>query len=313
MLKIAVIGVGHQGRNHLRVLSALEGIKLSLLVDLDVAKAKSAAAELKVPASDSYRNHLSGFDAALIAVPTTDHASIAKELMLAGKHVLIEKPVAATIEEAEELQQVASKTGIVAHVGFPERYNPMLQKALPEITRPLFIEAHRLGEFSPRSLDVDVVLDLMIHDLDLLFLLLKEEPLQIEAVGIPVLSANIDIANARLKFPGGCVVNLTGSRVSAQRMRKMRLFQPYSYLSLDFAQQSYSRFTVRPNMCNAGLPEIDRSEFQMDPPHQPLVGEWIAFRNAITQGDSAGVSIAESIASLKMALAIKQGFTAPEL
>jgi predicted dehydrogenase len=313
MLKVSIIGIGHQGRNHLRVLQTLDGIQLSLLVDRDEDKALSSGKEHRVPASATYHDHLSEFDAALIAVPTTDHASIAKDLMSAGKHVLIEKPVAATIEEAEELQQVALKSGVVAHVGFPERFNPVLQKALTEITRPLFVEAHRLGVFSPRSLDVDVVLDLMIHDLDLLFLLLKQEPLQIEAVGVPVLSSNIDIANARLKFPGGCVVNLTASRVSAQKMRKMRLFQPYSYLSLDFAQQSYSRFTVRPDLCNAGFPEIDRSEFRMDPPQQPLQGEWTAFRDAIERGESGGVSIVESIASLKMALAIKQGFTAPEL
>ena len=313
MIRIAVIGIGHQGRNHVRVLQKVEGLQLSLLIDRDLEKVRTAGEELKVEAAASYRDRLRDFDAAVIAVPTSDHASIAKDLMTAGKHVLIEKPVAASIEQAEEMQDVASESGVVAHVGFPERYNPVLQKALPEITRPLFVEGHRLGVFSPRSLDVDVVLDLMIHDLDLLYLLLKEEPLQIEAVGIPVLSANIDIANARLKFRGGCVVNLTASRVSAQRMRKMRLFQPYSYLSLDFAEQSYTLFTVRPNLCNAGFPEIHRSEFQMDPPQPPLEGEWIAFKNAIMNGGAAGISIAESISSLKMALAIKQGFSQPEM
>lgn len=313
MLRVAVIGFGHQGRNHIRVLLKIPDLELVLIIDRDTAKVQAATEDLKVPAATSYYEHLPDFDAALIAVPTLDHASIAKDLMAAGKHVLIEKPVAASIEQAEELQEVATRSGVVAHVGFPERYNPVLQKTLPEITRPLFVEGHRLGVFSPRSLDVDVVLDLMIHDLDLLHLLLNQEPLQIEAVGIPVLSSNIDIANARLKFPGGCVVNLTASRVSAQRMRKMRLFQPYSYLSLDFAEQSYSMFTVRPNLCNAGFPEIHRSEFRMEEPQHPLMGEWIAFKNAITGSSSAGISIAESIPSLRMALAVKQGFSTPEL
>ena len=307
-MRIAVIGIGHQGRLHLRFLKNITGMELVLLVDSDREKAKSAGEELRVAYDASYGNHLSDFDAAIIAVPTTDHFSIASDLMKAGKHVLIEKPVTTTIEEASLLADVAAACGVVAQVGFPERFNPAVRKGYPAITRPLFIETHRLGVFSPRSLDIDVVLDLMIHDLDLLYMFLREEPSSMEAVGIPILSPQIDIAHARLKFPGNCVVNLTASRVSAKRMRKMRLFQPYCYLSLDFAQQSFSQFSLQPNLCNAGFPEINQIDYHPDKQEHPLEHEIAAFRDATAGRKSEGVSILAAIPSLKMALAIKASF-----
>lgn len=260
----------------------------------------------------SYSGRLADFDAAIIAVPTTDHASIARELIEAGKHVLIEKPVASTVEEAAGLDELARKKGVVAQVGFPERFNPAVDKARAVITRPLFVETHRLGVFSPRSLDVDVVLDLMIHDLDLLYLFLGEEPSELEAVGIPILSKNIDIANARLKFPNGCVVNVTASRVSAKKMRKMRLFQPYSYLSIDFADQSVSSFSLQPNLCNAGFPDINHQEFRAEPPQHSLQRELTAFISTIQGKQESGVTIHEAIPSLKMALAVKAKFALPD-
>lgn len=313
MLRFAVIGVGNQGRHHIRFLSQLAGVKLGLLIDRDPDRASNAKSEFQVPAATTYAGRLDDFDAAIIAVPTLDHFTIAMELMRAGKHVLIEKPVTSTVEEAAELHAEANARSVVAHVGFPERYNPAVTKALPEITRPLFVETHRLGVFSPRSLDIDVVLDLMIHDLDLLYFVLKEEPSHIEAVGIPVLSANIDIANVRLKFPGKCVVNLTASRVSAQKMRKMRLFQPFSYLSMDFADQSFSMYTVEPNLCNAGFPEIRNRSFRPSSPEHPLQRELEAFRDSIINRAAGGVTIVDAIPSLKMALAIKQRFTTPDV
>lgn len=313
MLRIAVIGVGNQGRHHARLLSQVGGLQPVLLIDRDPLKAESAGSEFSIPHSLSWKEHLSDFDAAIIAVPTVDHFNIGFELISAGKHVLIEKPVTSTVEQADALIRLADEKGIVAQVGFPERFNPAVVKALPEITRPLFVETHRLGIFSPRSLDVDVVLDLMIHDLDLLYFLLKEEPSYIEAVGVPVLSSNIDIANARLKFPGKCVVNLTASRVSAQRMRKMRLFQPYAYLSMDFAEQSFSMYTVEPNLCNAGFPEIRRREYAPPKDEHPLQMELAAFRDAIVAGASSGVFLREALPSLKMALAVKESFITPQL
>ena len=307
-MRLALIGIGHQGKHYLKFLRSVPGLDPALLVDLVPEKGIAAEAELQVPSALSYLQNLSAFDAAIIAVPTSDHFAIASELIRAGKHVLIEKPVTATIEEAEELVLLAQRQGIIAQVGFPERFNPAVRKAERDITRPLFIESHRLGLFSPRSLDIDVVLDLMIHDLDLLYLFLKEEPDHVEAVGIPILSRQIDIANARLKFPGQCVVNLTASRVSDKRMRKMRLFQPYSYLSLDLAQQSYSQFSLQPNLCNAGFPEINKLDYKPSEENHPLLDELIAFQHAITGKESAGVPIQEAIPSLRMALAVKRTF-----
>jgi predicted dehydrogenase len=304
-MRLALIGIGHQGKLHLKFLKSVVGLEPVLLVDILPDRSRAAGEENEIAYDISFRDHLSEFDAAILAVPTIDHARIASELISAGKHVLIEKPVTATVEEAEELNQLANKTGVVAQVGFPERFNPVVRKVLPQITTPLFIETHRLGVFSPRSLDIDVVLDLMIHDLDLLYLFLNEEPLQLEAVGIPILSKQIDIANARIKFPGKCVVNLTASRVSAKRMRKMRLFQPYSYLSLDFAEHSFSQFSLQPNLCNAGFPDIQMQEHKPDEQHHPLLEELTAFRDAVTGQKSGGVSITEAIPSLKMALAVK--------
>jgi predicted dehydrogenase len=286
----------------------VEGAQAALLVDRDAERARQAGEEFGVPSAVSYRERMDDFDAAVIAVPTVDHFAIASDLMEAGKHVLVEKPVADSVEHAEGLAELAQRKGVSAQVGFPERFNPAVLKAGPQITKPLFVEGHRLGVFSPRSLDVDVVLDLMIHDLDLLYLFLKEEPSDIEAVGIPILSRQIDIANARLKYAGGCVVNLTASRVSANRMRKMRLFQPYSYLSLDFGQQSFQQFSLQPNLCNAGFPEIVRNEFQPDHPHHPLQTELEAFRDSIQGKAADGVSLRDAIPSLRMAIAIKQRF-----
>jgi predicted dehydrogenase len=307
-MRLALIGIGHQGKHYLRFLRSVPGIDPTLLVDLVAEKASDAAAELSVVSALTYSDHLSEFDAAIIAVPTSDHFQIASELIQAGKHVLIEKPVTATISEAEQLAALAEKQGVIAQVGFPERFNPVVRKARLDITRPLFIESHRLGVFSPRSLDIDVVLDLMIHDLDLLYLFLKEEPQHVEAVGIPILSTQIDIANARIKFAGQCVVNLTASRVSDKRMRKMRLFQPYSYLSLDLAEQTYSQFSLQPNLCNAGFPEINKQKYQPVEETHPLLEQLISFRDAIDGKESEGVSVNEAIPSLRMALAVKRTF-----
>jgi predicted dehydrogenase len=291
----------------------MQRASLSLIVDRDAERAAAASAEFQAPSVTHYGENLNAFDAAVIAVPTTDHFEIASDLISAGKHVLIEKPVTSTIDQAQKLARLLERSKVVAHVGFPERFNPAVRRSLPQITRPLFIECHRLGQFSPRSLDVDVVLDLMIHDLDLLHLFLKEEPSDIEAVGIPILSHNIDIANVRLKFPGKCVVNLTASRVSAKRMRKMRLFQPYYYLSMDFVEQSVSMFSLQPDPCAGEVPQINHIEYKPEQKVHPLENELSAFCDAIEGHASDGVTVADSISSLVTALAIKGKFSIPEL
>jgi predicted dehydrogenase len=313
MMRVALIGVGHQGKNHVRFLKSLSGAKLTLIVDIDSQRASQAGEEYQVPFDTHYKNHLNEFDAAIIASPTSTHFSIASELAGAGKHLLIEKPVAASVEEAEKLAVIVEKSGVIVRVGFPERYNPSVQRALPSITRPLFIECHRLGLFSPRSLDVDVVLDLMIHDLDLLHLFLGEEASELEAVGIPILSRNVDIANARIKFPGKCVANITASRVSAKRMRKMRLFQPYYYLSMDFVEQSVSLTSLQPDACQGGMPQINHMQYKPEQPVHPLELEQLDFCNAIAGTSDQGVTITAAIPSLRMALNVKSKFSLPEI
>ncbi len=313
MLRIALIGIGHQGRNHVRFLKNLPEAKLTLIVDIDPERASKAGEEHQVPFDTHYQKHLDEFDAAIIASPTSTHFKIASELAEAGKHLLIEKPVAASVDEAEQIERIVEKSGVVVRVGFPERYNPAIQKALPTITRPLFIECHRLGVFSPRSLDIDVVLDLMIHDLDLLHLFLGEEASELEAVGIPILSRNVDIANARIKFPGKCVANITASRVSAKRMRKMRLFQPYYYLSMDFVEQSVSMTSLQPNACEGGMPQINHMQYKPDQAVHPLELEQLDFCNAVAGNRDQGVTIIAAIPSLRMALKVKTKFSLPEI
>ena len=185
-------------------------------------------------------------DAAVVATPTHTHAEIGRRLMELGLDVLIEKPVARTIDEARMLIETAERTGRILQVGHLERFNPAVAALEAVITQPLFFEVHRLSEFSPRSLDVDVVLDLMIHDIDIVLTLTKQLPEEIRAAGIHILSEKVDIANVRMQFPGGCVANLTASRVSTERVRKLRLFQPHEYISLDYSRQDAVRFTVTP-------------------------------------------------------------------
>ena len=312
-MRIALIGIGHQGRNHVRFLKSLPEATLTLIVDIDTERASKAGEEYGVPFDTQYQNHLHEFDAAVIATPTVTHFKIASDLVLAGKHILIEKPVAASVEEAEQLAAIVQKAGIVARVGFPERYNPAVQRALPSITRPLFIEVHRLGLFSPRSLDIDVVLDLMIHDLDLLHLFLNEETSELEAVGIPILSRNVDIANARIKFPGKCVANITASRVSAKKMRKMRLFQPYYYLSMDLLEQSVSMVSLQPNACEGGMPQINHMAYKPEQIVHPLELEQLDFSNAVQGKSDKGVTITGAIPSLRMALNVKSKFSLPPI
>jgi predicted dehydrogenase len=312
-MRIALIGIGHQGRNHARFLKSLPDAQLALIIDIDAERASKAGEEYDVPFDTQYQSHLKEFDAAVIATPTSTHFKIASELASAGKHLLIEKPVAASVEEAEQLALIVEKCGVVVRIGFPERYNPAVQRALPSITRPLFIEVHRLGLFSPRSLDIDVVLDLMIHDLDLLHLFLGEEASELEAVGIPILSRNVDIANARIKFPGKCVANITASRVSAKKMRKMRLFQPYYYLSMDLVEQSVSMISLQPNACQGGMPEIKFMEHKTEHAVHPLELEQLDFCNAVQALSDKGVTISGAIPSLRMALHVKSKFSLPPL
>jgi predicted dehydrogenase len=239
-LRIAVVGAGQFGRNHVRVVSQSERCELAAVVDVDRNRAEEVAAG--APVFTDFRDIRA--EAAIVAVPTSAHVEVACALMEMGVDVLVEKPVAADLEGARRLVETASRMGRILQVGHLERFNPAIRALDGQVTLPLFFEIHRLSVFSPRSLDVDVVLDLMVHDIDIVLSLVGREPEEVRAAGVSILSPKVDIANVRLLFPGGCVANLTASRVSTERVRKLRLFQPREYISLDYGKQHAVRFRV---------------------------------------------------------------------
>jgi predicted dehydrogenase len=236
-LRVAVIGVGYLGRHHARILSSLEGAELVAVVDTDTERAAAASSATGAPAHTDFREILGVVDAVTVAVPTALHRDVALPFLERGTAVLVEKPMARSLAEADDLVAAARASGATLAVGQTERYNPAVAAVLPLVTSPRFIEVHRLGAFPDRSLDIDVVFDLMIHDLDIILALVRSEVESIEAVGVPVLTSKYDIANARLRFASGCIANVTASRISRERVRKIRFFQPDAYLSIDYAAQ----------------------------------------------------------------------------
>lgn len=245
--RVAVVGCGQFGRNHCRVIQESERAELAAVVDTDPARAAEAAAQFGGTALTSAGELAGRVEAAVVAVPTTVHEEVACGLTEAGIDVLVEKPVAPDLEAARRMAECAARHGRVLQVGHLERFNPAVIELERRATLPLFFEIHRMNQFSPRSLDVDVVLDLMVHDVDIVLALTQAQPVEIRAAGISILSEKVDIANVRLQFPNGCVANLTASRVSTERVRKLRLFQPQQYLSLDYGRQDLAIFSVNSN------------------------------------------------------------------
>lgn len=243
-MRVAVVGAGAFGRNHLRVYRELEtageGVALVAAVEPDGARAADTAANYSIPGFGSLEELLSAdlhLDAVSVAVPTIHHHSVASALLSAGIDLLVEKPLASSTAEADEMIALAEQHKRILQVGHLERFNPAVMAVMPELKRPMFFEAHRLSVFTPRSLDVDVVLDLMIHDLDVVLTMANSPVREVRAVGLPILSPKVDIANVRVEFESGCVANFTASRVSTERVRKLRFFQPRSYVSIDYARQ----------------------------------------------------------------------------
>jgi predicted dehydrogenase len=243
--RVAVAGCGEFGRNHARVYREMDSAELVGVFDKDPARAQSFAQEFSARAFSSIDEMQGQVDAASIAVPTIAHAEVGCRLMELGIDVLVEKPMAKDLDDADKLLAAAKKYSRILQVGHVERFNPAVLAVEPIINRPLFFEVHRLGIFSPRSLDVDVIYDLMIHDLDILLALVGEPVVEVKAVGIPVLSDKVDIAHARLEFAGGAVANVTASRVSTERVRKVRFFQQHEYISLDYARRDALRVGVK--------------------------------------------------------------------
>jgi len=263
--RVAVIGVGHLGRHHARILSSLDGVSLTGVVDVLPDRAAEVAASAGTTAFTESRQVLDRVDAVTVAVPTELHRDIALPFLERGISVMVEKPLARSLAEADELIAAARASGATLGVGHTERYNPAVTAVLPLVTTPRFIEVHRLGVFPERSLDIDVIFDLMIHDLDIILAMVRSDVASIEAVGVPVLTPRYDIANARLRFASGCIANVTASRISRERVRKIRFFQPDSYLSIDYAAQEVEgwrlvrRDGAKPSIQGGPIP-VERDE-----------------------------------------------------
>jgi predicted dehydrogenase len=314
IIHVAVIGVGAFGRNHARVYHELqqqgEPVVLAAVVDADVGRADALAREYGVRAFGSVEQMISTrgeIQAASVAVPTAGHLQVARILMEAGVDVLIEKPLAASISEADELIHLAEDKGRIAQVGHLERFNPAVRATVPLITQPMFFEVHRLSVFTPRSLDVDVVLDLMIHDLDVVLSFVNSPVTEIRAVGLPILSGKVDIANVRLEFGSGCVANFTASRVSTERVRKVRFFQPKQYISVDYGRQDVLVFSVDRDGDLAGTPSVN-PQIKVAKPlitqEEPLHAELKAFLHSVRHRSRPLVALEDGRRALALALDI---------
>lgn len=295
-LRAGVAGAGSMGRNHARVYSLLAGAELSAIYDADLKRAEVVAAEFGGKAVSTLEELASLTDAVSVAVPTVAHREVGCALMAAGCHVLMEKPIAPSVEDARGLVESARRHGKILQIGHIERFNPVLRQLESRLTRPKFIEAHRLSPFPNRSIDIGVVLDLMIHDLEIILHLVRSPVESIDAVGVPVLTPTEDIANARIRFENGCVANVTASRISPERMRKIRVFQEDCYLSLDYQEQA-GQIHWRDGM------SIQRSEVEVAK-DEPLKLELAAFLEAVARGVDPAVTGQQGTAALELALEI---------
>ncbi len=313
VINVAVIGVGAFGRNHARVYQQLaqqgEPVRLVGVVDPDLSRADSVAREFGCPAFGSVEQLLtsqSEVRAASVAVPTVHHLSVARRLMEAGVDVLIEKPLAASLAEADELLHLAQRLGRIGQAGHLERFNPAVRATVPLVTQPMFFEIHRLSMFTPRSLDIDVVLDLMIHDLDVVLSFARSPIKEIRAVGLPILSSKVDIANVRIEFESGCVANFTASRVSTEQVRKLRFFQPRQYISLDYSRQDVLVFAVG-EAAMGGMPSVNPKIQVVKPSvasEEPLHAELKSFLHAVRARSKPLVSLEDGRHALSLALEI---------
>ena len=321
MLRVAVAGTGAFGGNHLRVYRELAGVELAAAIEPDDRRAAEVAEKYQIPVYASVEDALAAdlkLDAASVTAPTSFHFEVASALLAAGVDCLVEKPIAATLAEADGLIALADRHGRVLQIGHLERFNPAVLAIEPQLTRPMFFEAHRLSVFTPRSLDVDVVLDLMIHDLDIVLTFAKSPVKEVRAVGLPVLSAKVDIANVRVEFDSGCVANFTASRVSTERVRKLRFFEPRRYVSIDYARRDVlvigvdAGFSIEAAMAAGaaegfqdGLPGLSFSKPEVVP-GEPLKLEIASFLEAVRRRQEPRVTARQGRAALGLALEIQR-------
>jgi predicted dehydrogenase len=295
-VKVGIIGVGYLGTQHARILSYLEEAELKGVADIDFKKAMQIGNRHGVQYYENFEDMLDEIDAGIVATPTSEHYAISMELLKKGKSVLVEKPITETVEQADEVVSFAKKNGSILQVGHLERFNPAVEAIENLITEPKFIEVQRLGSFSARSLDIDVVLDLMIHDLDIIMSLIKDEVKVIKSSGIHVLSDKIDIANARLEFGSGCVATLTASRVHQGKVRKLRIFEPTSYYSIDYIDQEVKAFPLNGRQTDIKTLKIKKEE--------PLKKELQSFFRCVRDGKTRKVSGEEGLRALKLAYSV---------
>jgi predicted dehydrogenase len=303
MLRVAVVGVGHLGQHHARLLAAMPDVELVAVVDARAERAAEIGAKYGTPAFSDPAAVLGSVDAVSIAVPTVAHVDVALPFIERGVAVLIEKPLATSMAEAERLLAAAARHGAIVATGHTERFNPAVVAALPLVSNPRFIEVHRLGTFPERSLDIDVIFDLMIHDLDLLLASVGSQVDSVEAVGVNVLTPKTDIANVRLRFASGCIANLTASRISRDRVRKARFFQKDSYVSIDFAAQEVEVYRLVAS--NGGRPLIHGGKMDV-PSQEPLQRELADFVAAARDRRSPVVTGAAGRDALALATRIAE-------
>jgi predicted dehydrogenase len=311
-IRVAVVGVGEFGRNHVRVWAEMEGVELVGVVDTKASRAAQVAAEFTTRViRDIDALKVEKIDAVSIAVPTREHASLGCRLLDWGLDVLVEKPMASSVAEANGLIATAKRANRILQVGHLERFNPAVTAVKKIVANPMFFEVHRLGVFTPRSLDIDVVYDIMIHDLDIVLSLVDSPVTDLKAVGIPVITDKVDIAHARLEFATGAVANLTASRVSTERVRKMRFFQAHEYVSIDFTRQDLLRVRVDQGAgpSNGQHPALPQINFEKVPtvPEEPLRAELRAFVHAVRTRRPPRVDGAAGRAALELADRVMAG------
>ncbi len=291
-----MVGVGHIGSNHARLYRDVPAAELTAIYDVDASRANSIGRKFGATAAKSLEEFAGLVDAASIATPTNSHYEIALPLLERGKHLLVEKPITGNPQHASELAELAARNGLILQVGHVERFNPVLSALEARLTNPRFIEAHRLSPYPNRSTDIGVVLDLMIHDLEIILHLVRSPVQHIDAVGIPVLSKSEDIANARIRFENGCVANVTSSRISPERMRKIRVFQTDAYLSLDYEKQSGEIYRRESGKITRDKVPIEREE--------PLKQQLVSFVECAATGRQPRVSGFQASAALELAVQI---------
>lgn len=295
-MRIGIIGTGFMGKNHLRIVDSIPRLTLSSAMDINEENLNSACDPYKVKRFSDYSDMLDSVDAVMVSSPTESHFSIVKYFLENKKNVLVEKPFTETVQQADELIRMAEKNNLTLGVGHLERFNPAVEYIQPMVDKPLFIEIQRLGSFSQRSLDVDVILDLMIHDIDIILQWDHSDVKTIHAVGVPIISDKTDIANVRLEFDSGLVANVTASRVSKKKTRKLRIFQKNQYISLDYKKRRVKTYNLMDGKILEDIPEIIEVE--------PLYNLWNNFYKTITSGKNYNVTAVEGRNALELAIRI---------